>query len=251
MKRLYSLIALAFFSLGAQAAPPPNASASATALSNAGNPIDELQMQIDQLFVMVTSLEERVTQTEQNIATLEATAASLQKQILSNDGDIASLQKELAKTNAMIYKLQQELLQVEKVLAQKQNILNGHCGTGEYLSHINPDGSIVCHADAGATGLVRTTVYRTAWLKECVPCIFNCSPFPEPPCPTEPAAEVVANCPSGFLPTSGGWSADPWVNIHNPGIRGNGYGVSADLWPIMIYAGGNLNVHANCLGLAN
>jgi len=206
-----------------------------------GNPIDTLQAQIDALYVSVNSLEERVTLTEQNIASLQTQAESLQQQIIANDGDINALQNQLKATNAMIYKLREQLIKLNKVVAMKQNIVTGTCPDGQYLSSINPDGSVVCAADAGANGLNKKVVYKSVTLKECF-CVFNCSP-----CPTSPSATAYATCPAGTTLSGGGFTVGPWTEVSANYASGNSWAVHAAVAPIAMYGGSELVVSATCL----
>lgn len=229
-----------FSCITTQAAPPIQANAAAQATT--GNPIDELQAQIDALYVSVNSLEERVTLTEQNIANLQAQADSLQQQILANDGDINALENQLKTTNAMIYKLQEQLKQLNKVVAMKQNIVTGTCPDGQYLSSINSDGSVVCAADAGANGLKKTVVYKSVTLKECF-CLFHC----DDPCSTQPSGTYYATCPAGTTLSGGGFTVGPWTDVSANYASGRSWAVHASVAPVAMYGGSELVVSATCL----
>jgi len=192
----------------------------------------------------VSSLEERVTIAEQNISELQQKAADLQQQILSNDGDITALKAELADTNVKIYQLQMDLKQLENVVATKQDIIQGKCPDGEYLSQINPDGSIVCEADAGATGIHRFSVFKGEYLQGCI-----CIPGLPCNCTTRPSGTISATCPSGSTAISGSYTADLSVNVTASELRGNSWSVDAGLWPLFYLSGGYVAVHAVCLSL--
>lgn len=202
------------------------------------------EQSINELYASVESLEERVTIAEQGITELEKKADDLQQQILFNDGDIASLRSELIVTNKMIYKLQTDLAKLQAVVALKQNIIQGKCPDNQYISEIRPDGSLVCQLDAGANGLRRFIVYNGEYLKACL-----CLPWEPCSCSTRPSGTISATCPAGSLAIGGGHSADLTVDVGFSGLRGNSWSVDAWLYPLFMYSGGYVSVHATCIGL--
>jgi chaperonin cofactor prefoldin len=242
----YVYIVLALFSLSvAQAAPSSGSSGSnGNPYKTHGNPFVVIKAQTDELFASVDTIEGRVTVAEQNIAELEQKAEDLQQQILSNSGNIESLETELANTNSMIYILQEDLKQLKKVVDLKQDIIEGKCPNGEYVSQIKTDGSLVCSPDAGATGLRRYTVYKDEYLKGCF-----CWPGQSCACSTRPSGTISATCPAGSTAIGGGHTADLSVNVTASELRGNSWSVDAGLWPLFYYSGGYVAVHATCIGL--
>jgi len=246
IRNLPLLIAAIFFTLTtASAAQPQEQGTNGNPYKTThGNPFVAIKAETTELFASVSSLEERMTIAEQNIVTLQQKAADLQQQILSNDGDITTLKAELADTNMKIYQLQIDLKQLKNVVATKQNIIQGKCPAGEYISQIRPDGSIVCEADAGATGIHRVSVYNGEYLQGCL-CIpgLSCS------CSTRPSGTISATCPSGSTAMSGSYTADLSVNVTASELRGNSWSVDAGLWPLFYFSGGYVAVHAVCLSL--
>ncbi len=171
--------------------------------------MDALQLQIDTLIGQFGSLEEWMTDAQ-------AALDKLELDTVANADAIALLQSQLAA--------------VEKALASKQDIISGTCPDGQYVYEIDAATStLVCRADLGANGLAVLTASITSDIA------------------AGTSAEVLAECPSGSVPTGGSADEVSGLDIASQGLVDNGYAVSA---ANTTEANLSLNVTATCLGVA-
>ena len=130
---------------------------------NAGN-IQALQDQIDSNSALIVTLEQSL-------------------QLLEGD-----LQAQIDNNNTLITALEQEVSDINFLLAEKQNIVDGNCPPGQSIRQINEDGSVVCEVnDSGASGISITFVSQIG------------------PVPPNGYGDVSVYCPSGFSISGGGF----------------------------------------------
>lgn len=120
--------------------------------------LDTLQAKIDKLVGQVDSLDDQVAANENVITILESENADLLALINSRSGDVEELQEQIDNNTFMIEQLNDQIAQINEALEFKQNVISGSCPSGEAVSQINVDGSVVCQVVSGSGG--QTSTFR-------------------------------------------------------------------------------------------
>ena len=103
------------------------------------NSFEAIETDIANLTSRVTSLEDRATTLEDAIRVLEEETASMQIQIDQNSHNIEELQIQVDYNTLLLGQLRDDITQINSVLEQKQNIIDGKCSEGSAIREVKEE----------------------------------------------------------------------------------------------------------------
>jgi hypothetical protein len=167
-----------------------------------GDDILSIRNQISSLHAENEDLEGQINDNAGDIQALRdqmdsnsALIVTLEQSLQLLEGD---LQAQIDNNNTLITALEQEVSEINFLLAEKQNIVDGNCPPGQSIRQINEDGSVVCEVDdSGASGI------STTFVSQIGPVLPNAH------------GSASASCPPGYTISGGGFNKYPGLDIRS------------------------------------